>query len=172
MAGCRPLTSEEVALVLASFDGPYASRNKCLFTTGIRTGFRINELLSLRVQDVEQHGKILDRIHVEARFMKGRRRGRTIVLHRQAQEAIAAYLDDYEKKWGRRMAPEMCLFRSQIGVNRKLSRSHEAQVSLEIYTRHQLRGVLGSHAQRKTYAQTLWTKFEKGIVKLRIRSNR
>jgi integrase len=60
MQGSRPLTDEEVGLVAKSFSGVYAQRNKALFILGVRTGFRIGELLSLRVSDVQHHGKILE----------------------------------------------------------------------------------------------------------------
>jgi hypothetical protein len=46
----------EVALVQASFGGTYADRDKALFLLGVKSGFRISELLSLCVEDVSQHG--------------------------------------------------------------------------------------------------------------------
>jgi integrase len=49
MPGCRPLTDDEVDLVLQSFGGRYALRDRALFCLGIYTGFRITELLSLRL---------------------------------------------------------------------------------------------------------------------------
>jgi integrase len=71
MKGSRPLSDEEVALVAKSFGGVYAKRNRAMFLVGIRTGFRISEILSLRVGDVQQHGKILGAITVQRRHMKG-----------------------------------------------------------------------------------------------------
>lgn len=171
MAGCRPLTDDEVDLVLQSFEGPYAARNKALFVFGIRTGFRISEILAIRVRDVEQHSTILNSVSVEARFMKGGKRGRTIVLHPQAKEAISAYLNEYERKWGRRMEPDHYLFKSQIGVNRPLSRSHVASVLHGIYDRHKFTGKLGTHAMRKSFAQKMWIKLGKDIVKVQSAMN-
>jgi integrase len=52
MKGCRPLTDEEVVLVQQSFGGIYAARDKALFLLGVKSGFRISELLSLQVGDV------------------------------------------------------------------------------------------------------------------------
>jgi integrase len=71
MRRCRPLTDAEVSLVAKSFGGTFAARNWALFIVGHRTGFRISELLSLRVSDVMQHGKVLDQIAVLRRHMKG-----------------------------------------------------------------------------------------------------
>ena len=67
MAGCRPLTDEEINLVRNSFTGRFAARNLAAFEFGIRTGFRISEVLSIKVSDVEQHGKVLDTVTVEAK---------------------------------------------------------------------------------------------------------
>jgi site-specific recombinase XerD len=64
MKGCRPLTDNEVQVISRSFGGTFGKRNKALFVVGYRTGFRISELLSLRVGDVQQHGKVVDQVAV------------------------------------------------------------------------------------------------------------
>ena len=62
MKGCRPLTDPEIALVSRSFGGTYALRDRAWFILGLKTGFRIAELLSLRVGDVWQHGRVVDQL--------------------------------------------------------------------------------------------------------------
>src|SRR5271165_5275122 len=47
--GCRPLNADEQQKVYDALDG---KRDKALFTLQLQCGFRISELLSLRVQDV------------------------------------------------------------------------------------------------------------------------
>jgi integrase len=79
--GCRPLTDQEIEVVGKSFSGIYAKRNKALFMRGLKTGYRITELLSLRVGDVYQHEKGIDRVTVQRRNMKGKMRSRTVILH-------------------------------------------------------------------------------------------
>jgi hypothetical protein len=54
MKGCRPLTEAEVALVRRSFGGRYGRRDRALFLLGVKSGFRISELLSLRVMSLER----------------------------------------------------------------------------------------------------------------------
>jgi integrase len=49
MKGCRPLTDEEITLLSRSFGGTYAARDRALFILGLKSGFRISALLSLRV---------------------------------------------------------------------------------------------------------------------------
>jgi integrase len=56
MQGCRPLSEEEISQVTQAFDGPFALRNQALLLLDVRTGYRISELLSLRVGDVYQRG--------------------------------------------------------------------------------------------------------------------
>ena len=113
MAGCRSLSDDEVELVRTSFKGHYALRNRCLWEVGTKTGFRISELLSLKIHDVIQHGQIKDAITVSARFMKGKTKSRSVVLHNSAKEAISDYLNGYEKKWGYKPAPDLYHLKSQ-----------------------------------------------------------
>ena len=90
MKGCRPLTDAEVALVLTSFGGCYALRDKALFLLGLKSGFRISELLSLRLADVLHHGQLVDRVTVTRRHMKKKVEGRTVILHPEAKAVLAA----------------------------------------------------------------------------------
>ena len=92
MKGCRPLTDAEVVLVQQSFGGVYADRDKALFLLGVKSGFRISELFSLRVGDVSQHGRLVDRVTVPRRHMKNQREGRTVLLHPEAKAALATWL--------------------------------------------------------------------------------
>lgn len=165
MAGCRALTDEEIKLVLKSFKGRFASRNKAAFVLGMKSGFRVSELLSIRVGDVMQHGQFKTHVVVEAKFMKGKRRSRSVVLHQAAKDAIAAYLAEHEKMWGRPMTQEMYLFRSQQGVNRRLSRSQFAKILHDIFDSHRMTGKLGTHVLRKIFATHIYKLLGKDLVK-------
>jgi integrase len=136
MKGCRLLTDDEVKRVRQSFHGRYAKRNEALVVLGVACGFRISELLSLRVGDVLQHGRIVDRVTVARRFMKGgktqtpkprpadhsegcrcttccpppkapRAEGRTVRLPPQARAALSVWLDGLAKHLGRAAAKEL-----------------------------------------------------------------
>jgi integrase len=52
--GRRASTDDEVARMSQAFQRTYAARDWALFVRVIKTGFRIAELLSLRVGDVWQ----------------------------------------------------------------------------------------------------------------------
>jgi integrase len=89
MKGCRALTADEVARVSQAFRGTYAERDRALFILGIKTGFRISELLSLRVGDVWQHGRFVDYVAVQRRYMKGKIQGRSVIVHPDTKAALA-----------------------------------------------------------------------------------
>ena len=135
-------------------DGPYAVRNRALFIVGIKTGFRISELLSMRLGDVVQHGKVVERVTVSARNMKGRERSRTILVHPDAKTAITEWIADLERR--RPTTRETYLFPSQIGVNRPLSRSHVAKVLKDCFDPNGIGGKLGTHCMRKTFANRVY----------------
>jgi integrase len=68
---------------------PYAARNKALFILGVRSGFRISEILSLTVGDVLQHGKVMDHVTVARKHMKKKTEGRGVPLHPEARAALS-----------------------------------------------------------------------------------
>jgi integrase len=92
MKGCRPLTEPEVEILQQRFGGVYAARDRALFLLGVKSGFRISELLSLRVGDVSQHGRLVERVTVQRRHMKQKLEGRTVLLHPEAKAALATWL--------------------------------------------------------------------------------
>ncbi len=62
--GCRPL--REVERVLEAFHRPTQVRDGALFLLGVRSGFRISEILSLRVRDDLDETGLVDRVTVES----------------------------------------------------------------------------------------------------------
>jgi site-specific recombinase XerC len=93
MIGSRPLTSEEVASVLKTFSGTYASRDRALFIFGLKSSFRISEMLSLRVADVWKDCKVVGAVNVARKRMKGKVAARKVPLNLEAARAIQDWLD-------------------------------------------------------------------------------
>src|SRR5687768_14240032 len=127
MKGCRPLTDEEVKLISQSFSGTFAKRNRALFVVGVRSGFRISELLSLTVGDVQQHGKIVDHVTVARRHMKKKTEGRTVPLHPEARAALSVWLEALQKILKGPLDPQTPVFCSRVrdhdsGLRRAISR--------------------------------------------------
>jgi integrase len=69
-------------------------RDRALFLLGVKTGFRVSELLALRVGDVSQHERIVDiiTITVARRHMKRKSEGQTVVVHAEAQTALQVWI--------------------------------------------------------------------------------
>ena len=61
------------------------TRDKALFILGLKTGLRVSELLSLKVGDVYQYGRLADMVYVERKHMKKKLEGRAIPLQQGRQ---------------------------------------------------------------------------------------
>ena len=162
MKGARPLTDIEILQVSNSFHGRYALRDGALFVLGIKTGLRISELLSLTVGDVLQHGRIVDRVHVQRRHMKRKTEGRTVLLHPQVKEALAVWIARLSE-WVelRRDTP---LFLSRKG-QRAIGRRHAWTILMGRYADNRIGGTLGTHAMRKTFANKVHVLLGRDLVK-------
>jgi integrase len=163
MKGCRPLTDEEVLLVQQSFGGVYAALDKALFLLGVKSGFRIGEWLSLRVGDVSQHGRLVDRVTVQRRHMKHTREGRTVLLHPEAKAALATWLLTLRQMPG--CTAQTFVFRSRKGGNRSISKVQAWRILHEAVTTNELTGKVGMHAMRKTFANRVYHQLNRGLVK-------
>jgi len=170
MKGCRPLTDEEVKLISQSFSGTFAKRNKALFVVGVRSGFRVSELLALRVGDVQQHGKIVDHVTVARRYMKKKTEGRTVPLHPEARAALSVWLEVLQKMLKGHLDPQTPVFCSRVrdqetGLRRPISREQAWRILKEAFTANELTGKLGTHAMRKTFANRMYDKLGHDLVK-------
>lgn len=150
MAGCRPLTDAEVELVSRSFGGRYAVRDKALFLLGVYTGFRISELLSIRVGDVWHQGTMRHVLRVARQHMKGQREGRVAALNEKVRVVLAQWIAAMPQPYD----AQTPLFRSQKGG--KLGRGQAWKILRDAYAANDLEGPLGSHTMRKTTARRLY----------------
>jgi integrase len=170
MKGSRPLTDAEVSLIAKSFGGTFAKRNKALFVVGVRSGFRISELLSLKVGDVLQHGKIVSQVTVARRHMKKKTEGRTVPLHPEARVALSVWLEALAKILKGTLDPKTPVFCSRVrdtatGLRRAISREQGWRILKEAFSSNELTGKLGTHAMRKTFANRMYEKLNHDLVK-------
>jgi integrase len=163
MPGCRPLTDDEVDQVMQSFGGRYAARDRALFLLGIYTGFRITELLSLRLRDVYQHQAVLQRVTVPRRHMKGKYASRAVPLHPHAQLALEAWIAEMPRHFT--AAPASFVFRSREGDNKPISRMHAHRILREAFDSCEMTGSLGTHSMRKTFAKRVHRKLGNDLAK-------
>jgi site-specific recombinase XerD len=77
---------------MAAFRGRYKMRDRALFLLGIKSGFRISELLAIKVRDVWNGTGVRASVTVAAAWMKGRKNSRTMPINPAAAEAIRLWL--------------------------------------------------------------------------------
>lgn len=159
MRGSRPLTDSEVESVA----GQLAPRDRALFVLGVCSGFRISEMLSLRVGDVEQSGRIVESIAVARKNMKGKTEGRIMPLAQRAGDAVAAWLEVLRAESGE-IRPDAYLFGSRKGRG-AMTRGQAWRVLKAAYAAAGLAGKLGTHAMRKTFAARIYKRLGHDLVK-------
>lgn len=158
MNGCRPLKKHEIQEVSKSFTGRNAKRNLALFVLGLTTGLRINELLSLRVEDVIFESQVVNRIKVKR---KGNNSygTKSVVLMEPACNAILDWVTNGLWKRGC-ISPKTFLFKSEYGVNQAISTQQGYRVIVKAYKYNSLDGKLGTTAMRKSFAKYLYQHLE------------
>ena len=153
--GMRALTDEEINRMLAAMTGgKNAVRNQALFQLGIFTGFRISELLSIKVGDVWDGWRIKDRFTVQKGFVKGKKESRTMPINDAAGLGIRRWLrsskrdNQYFLNWP--------LFAAQ-GKRKAISRQLATRVLVEAAERAGIDSQkIGGHSLRKTFATKAW----------------
>lgn len=161
MKGCKPLNAQEITRVDKSFTGEFARRDRALFILGLKTGFRVSELLSLRVRDVLNGGQVVDRISVARRHMKKKVEGRTVILHPEAKEALSAWVNDLAPA-----GPDTFLFLSRRGENRPVTRVQAWRILNRAFEVAGVCGKTGTHSMRKTFAHRVYDALNGDLVKL------
>lgn len=163
MKGCRPFTTDEVAIMSLSFGGQYAVRDKALFLLGIKSGFRISELLSLKVGDLMQAGRMVDKVSVRRSNMKKKTEGRTIFLHPEAKTALQVWLDQLREDGY--MSADDYVFQSRKGANKPISRIQAWRILNEAAEANELTGKIGTHSMRKTFADRVYDALDRDLLK-------
>jgi integrase len=154
MKGCRPLIAEEVEQVAASFSGYNAQRDRTLFVLGVMSGFRISELLSLRIKDVVQNKRVRSEVEVLRRNMKGKHESRQVFMNPQAQEAVLNLIAVLQKRgvWNH----NSYLFKSRKGKNSPITRVRAYQILSHAFGLCGMSGKLGTHSMRKTFGNNIY----------------
>lgn len=165
MKGCRPLTDLEVKRVAASFKGGHSKRDRAMFLLGVRSGFRISEILSLRIADFMHGGQIADRVSVSRRFMKGKTEGRSVALHPEVRAALGAWVADLRKSGP--LALDAFVFQSRKGDNRPISRVQAWRLLHARFEALGMSGKLGTHSLRKTFAAGVYSRLCFDLVRTR-----
>lgn len=156
MKGCRSLTDSEIESVKQSLKN---TRDYTLFILGIFTGFRIQELLSLKVKDVYQYGKVTSHCTVTRANMKGSHSSRTVVLHSEAQLNVLKLINEYS------LEHEDYLFQSRKGMNQPITRYRAWSILKAAYRACKLQGKVACHSTRKSYSRRFYDASGQSLIK-------
>ena len=147
MIGSKPLEDKEIQLILSEMR---CLRDRCLMVVGVRTGFRISELLSLTVDNVMQYGEIRDSVTVSRANMKGKICSRTVVLHHEAQAVLKEYLA------AKTLQPNDKLF--------PISRVQAGRIIKDAARRARVGGKVTTHSCRKTFAKKVYNALDRDLI--------
>ena len=167
MIGCRPLLDWELEAVLKALGrSSTAYRDQALFILGITTGFRVSELISLRVRDLWTAGVLNSHVRIPASRMKGRRRPRSAVLAQSAHPFLVNWLITLHSL--RRSGGNSPLFASRRH-GRAISRIQAHRVLKRAFEDACIEGgyhELATHCMRKTFAAKMWDAHDQNIWKV------
>ncbi|UVI28181.1 site-specific integrase [Paenibacillus spongiae] len=130
----QPIRDQEVLADIKNHLKQTNSRNYIMFLIGINTGFRISDILRLRVRDVLGS-------HISIREKKTRKEKRALItdeLKRALQEFVKG------------KSPHEYLIKSREGVNRPISREMAYKIMRDIGDEFGL-SEMGCHTLRKTF---------------------
>ncbi len=155
--GCRAFTDAECEKILENMEGRYWARDRALFELMRRTGFRISEVLSLRMQDVFDYGDgtVRNSMTVHKASMKGKKQSRSMPIHDMARKALALHINIANLHYD--SFKTFPVF-SRQGTNREMGRRHALRVIKAAAAKAGLDGErVGTHSMRKTFASAVYS---------------
>lgn len=163
MKGCRPLTPSEIESICNTL----GIRDRALFILGIRTGFRISELISLNIDDIlYSDGTIKDSVKVSKCNTKGKAASRIMPMHDDAKAVLLEYI----RATGVMQMPHahsVPLFISSRGkrVSRGLFHRNLKNAMKRAGIQSGI-GILATHSMRKTFAAAMYKALDGNILDL------
>ena len=161
MAGRRALTPKEERKYLRLVRR-LPLRDRALITTQWLTGYRISEVLSLRIEQVWRNGQVTESIGVPPRCLKGRRGStRWVPVCPELRRVLHEYIAQRIKEHGPIDPGEPLILSRQRAINcglRPISRTQAHTIIKAAMRRAKITddGRLGSHSHRKTLARKVY----------------
>jgi len=157
MKGCRPLEDNQINKILKLVDN---LRDRLLIMTGINTGFRISELLSLKICDViNPDNSPVDNIIVAAKNTKTKV-GRSQAISKQTGIELARYARKLLEKGFNRNAPLFISRNKGHGI-KEISRQMADIILKRAFNLIGLFRGYASHTLRKTFARIMYRVLKK-----------
>ena len=91
MKGCRALSADEIVRISDQFSGLFEHRDRAWFFFGIYTGFRVSEIVSLKLGDVMEDGRFRQYVKIDSKRMKSK--SRAVILHKEAVRFMKIWVD-------------------------------------------------------------------------------
>ena len=154
MKGSRPLTRIQVKEVLKATD---SIRHKTLLTLGFCTGYRISELLSLKISDVSTDGTIHSHVTVKAAHTKTKTT-RSVMLNSDAKKALTVLINWLQSKGFADTTTPLFLSqkRTTNGDLKAISRQQAHDILKALFALIGQFGNVSTHTLRKTFAARIW----------------
>lgn len=124
-----------------------SKRNAIMFGLGVYCGFRISDILNLKVKDVRKKWNIKIRQQKTSKYIE-------VPLNRDLKKLI----DDYTEN----MPDNDYLIKSRCGKNKAISEIQAYRIMQEIAQEFNLKNI-GCHSTRKTFAYWLYMDNKKDI---------
>ena len=121
---------------------------------GQYTGFRISEILSLRVNDVFDGTEVRGSVTVKKAWMKGKRADRTMPIHSVAKEALLDWIR--VSGFWHPCAKNAWLFPGRNSTKAFTPRAFFAGIHAAAESAGVDEKRLGTHSLRKSFASALW----------------
>lgn len=154
MKGSRPLTRIQVKEVLRVTE---SIREKTLLTVGFCTGFRISELLSLKLADISTDGQIHSHVTVKAANTKTKT-SRSVMLNSDAKKALTSLLGWLKSKGLTDKSTPLFLSRKRAitGENKAINRQQAHEIIKALFAKIGEFGNVSTHSLRKTFAARVY----------------
>ena len=162
----RPFTAFEEERLIQNLQANGRVRDALLVEMGCFLGFRVSELLTLRVCDVADAGVVKAELVVARRHLKGgkgeRRRSvcsRRAVVPQRIRQSLEGYLRT------NMLLPGSYLFQSRKNGNSPISRVQAYRIVVAAAEEVGVVGRIGTHSARKRFIQRIYTLSGHDLIK-------
>lgn len=153
--GKRPFEREEIISILHYLNNrKFPMRDTMLFKMQLKLGYRIHEILSMKISSVGKKS-----ITVERKSMKGKKRSRTVPIPKSLEKAIIRYKQELSRRGYTASDP---LFPSST-TGRALRVDSWCKAFGRMAKELELNNI-GTHSCRKTYARAIYTRCGNDIM--------
>lgn len=141
--------NQKIRTIINDLKSSNQNRNLIMVLIGIYTGFRISDVLALKVKDVK--GKISIKKKEEKT-----KKYKSISIHKELYKELEDYC--------RGKTNDEYLIKSREGENKPISRVQAYRIIKALQYKYKMEDNLGCHSLRKTYGYNMYKKNDISIV--------